>query len=97
MRSSARPLFPRGPIPQAGFGLVWVAASVREWTKHHSRTLAATTIEKQGVDMRVVGSNAPELAPELFTSCGSWLIPSATFRLRATVLLGRAASLVIYG
>ena len=36
--------------PEACFGLVGVAASVSEWTKNHSLTLAATPIEKRGAD-----------------------------------------------
>ena len=51
-------MFASGPFhslwvryPDACFGLVLVAASVSEWTKNHSLTLAATKIEKRGADM----------------------------------------------
>ena len=41
-------LFSLGPIPEASFGLVRVAASVSEWTGLHSLTLAATRIGEFG-------------------------------------------------
>jgi len=73
-----------GPIPRSWLRLGWaVATSVSEWKSFHSLTLVATSERKKtgriGTD--VVGSNAPGLAPGMFTPGSAGVSPQAIVRL----------------